>query len=135
MAAVLAFLFMLASAIAPWSASIPFLIAAWAIPAALPYGPAGGAMSRTHWYKSCDRARRAVGMPELHPHDLRHAAGTLYAQQGATTREIMARLGHRSRAAADRYQHAAARRDAELAAKLQSVAEAALERRKSRSGS
>jgi len=43
----------------------------------------------------------------------------------------MARLGHRSRAAADRYQHAGARRDAELAAKLQSVAEAALERRKS----
>jgi integrase len=94
-------------------------------------GLAGGAMSRTHWYKSFDRARRAVGVPELHPHDLRHAAATLYAQQGATTREIMARLGHRSRAAADRYQHAAARRDAELATKLQSVAEAVLERRKS----
>jgi integrase len=94
-------------------------------------GPAGGAMSQTHWYKCFDLARRAVGMPELHPHDLRHAAGTLYAQQGATTREIMARLGHRSRAAADRYQHAAARRDEELATKLQSVAEAVLERRKS----
>jgi hypothetical protein len=42
----------------------------------------------------------------------------------------MARLGHRSRAAADRYQHAAARRDAELAAKLQTVAEAVQSRRK-----
>ena len=38
-------------------------------------------------------------------------------------------LGHRSRAAADRYQHAAARRDAELAERLNTVAEAARSRR------
>jgi integrase len=95
-------------------------------------GSVGGPISRPHWYKSFDRARRAVGRPELHPHDLRHAVGTLYAQQGATTREIMARLGHRSRTAADRYQHAAARRDAELAAKLQEAALAAQRRRKPR---
>jgi hypothetical protein len=30
-------------------------------------GPAGGAISRSHWYKSFDRARQAVGMAELHP--------------------------------------------------------------------
>jgi integrase len=93
-------------------------------------GPTGGPISRPHWYKSFDLARRTIGMPALHPHDLRHAAGTFYAQQGATTREIMARLGHRSRAAADRYQHAAERRDAELAAKLQGVAEQVHRRRK-----
>ena len=51
------------------------------------------------------------------------------SEPGATTREIMARLGHRSRAAADRYQHAAARRDAELAERLNTVAEAARSRR------
>jgi integrase len=68
-------------------------------------------------------------MPDLHPHDLRHAAGTIFAQQGATTREIMARLGHRSRSAADRYQHAAARRDAELAARLDTATESARSKR------
>ena len=70
---------------------------------------------------------------ELHPHDLRHAAGTFVAQQGATTKEIMARLGHRSPALADRHQHAASRRDAERAAKLQLAAEEAQARRGTRS--
>jgi len=92
-------------------------------------GPKGGPLAPVHWYKSFRLARAAVGLPELHPHDLRHAAGTFFAQQGATTREIMARLGHRSRAAADRYQHAAARRDAELAARLNTVAKEARSRR------
>jgi integrase len=98
-------------------------------------GPMGGPISSVHWYKSFDLARRAIGMPELHPHDLRHAAGTLYAQQGATTREIMARLGHRSRAAADRYQHAAASRDEELAARLEAITTTVRNRRMSTSGS
>ncbi|GAC1531900.1 MAG: hypothetical protein NVS3B12_08660 [Acidimicrobiales bacterium] len=62
-------------------------------------GPKGGPLAPVHWYKSFRLARVAIDMPELHPHDLRHAAGTFFAQQGATTREIMARLGHRSRAA------------------------------------
>jgi integrase len=92
-------------------------------------GPKGGPIAPVHWYKSFRLAREAVGLPDLHPHDLRHAAGTLFAQQGATTREIMARLGHRSRAAADRYQHAAVRRDAELAERLNTVTEAARSRR------
>lgn len=92
-------------------------------------GPKGGPIAPVHWYKSFRLARDAVGLPDLHPHDLRHAAATLFAQQGATTREIMARLGHRSRAAADRYQHAAARRDAELAARLDAATEAARSRR------
>jgi integrase len=97
-------------------------------------GPKGGPIAPVHWYKSFRLAREAVGLPELHPHDLRHAAGTLFAQQGATTREIMARLGHRSRAAADRYQHAAARRDAELAARLDFATEAARSRRRPAAG-
>jgi integrase len=92
-------------------------------------GPKGGPIAPVHWYKSFRLARAAVDFPELHPHDLRHAAGTFFAQQGATTREIMARLGHRSRAAADRYQHAATRRDAELAARLDAATEAVRSRR------
>lgn len=95
-------------------------------------GPKGGPISQVHWYNSFTAARTAVGVPEVHPHDLRHAAGTIFAQQGATTREIMARLGHRSRAAADRYQHAGARRDAELAARLNATAEAVMAKRDTR---
>lgn len=93
-------------------------------------GPKGGPIAPVHWYKNFRLAREAVGLPDLHPHDLRHAAGTFFAQQGATTREIMARLGHRSRAAADRYQHAAAQRDAELAERLNAAANVARARRR-----
>jgi len=49
---------------------------------------------------------------------MRHAAGTLAAQTGATQRELMARLGHSTPSAAQRYQHAAERRDADIAAGL-----------------
>ncbi len=40
------------------------------------------------------------------------------AWTGATTKELMARLGHSTHDAALRYQHAAQARDAEIAAKL-----------------
>ena len=40
-------------------------------------------------------------------HDLRHTAGTLAARTGATTKELMARLGHSSPNATMVYQHAA----------------------------
>ena len=49
-------------------------------------------------------ATRAVGLPGLRFHDLRHTAGTLAARTGATTKEIMARLGHASPRAAMIYQ-------------------------------
>ncbi|MCD4557936.1 tyrosine-type recombinase/integrase [Schaalia sp. lx-100] len=51
-------------------------------------------------------------------HDLRASGLTLYAQQGATVAEIMARGGHRDVGVAMRYQRAAAERDRELAARL-----------------
>jgi integrase len=51
-------------------------------------------------------ARKAIGRPELHFHDLRHTGLTLVAITGATTAEIMAAGGHDSPAAAIRYQHA-----------------------------
>lgn len=59
-------------------------------------------------------AREAVGRPDLNFHSLRHYAGTRYAQIGATMRETMSRLGHRTTEAAMRYQHSGSR-DAELA--------------------
>jgi len=66
-------------------------------------------------YAAFDVARVEVGLPGVHLHDLRHAAGTLRAQLGGTLREVMAELGHRTPAAALRYQHAADRRRREMA--------------------
>ncbi|MCA1712085.1 MAG: site-specific integrase [Actinobacteria bacterium] len=63
-------------------------------------------------------ARVRAGVPTAHFHDLRHAGLTLAAQSGATLAEVMRRAGHASSAAALRYQHAADRRDAEVAARL-----------------
>jgi integrase len=96
-------------------------------------GPFGGPLRRATFYKAWDKARRAVGWPVLHLHDLRHAAGTLAAQTGATQRELMARLGHASPAAAQRYQHAAARRDGEIAERLDAVVREARRRTEPRS--
>jgi integrase len=63
-------------------------------------------------------ATKQAGIPELRFHDLRHTAGTLAARTGATLREVMNRLGHSSSAAAMRYQHGEAARDAEIARAL-----------------
>lgn len=57
------------------------------------------------WTPAWATARERAGIPTLRLHDLRHLAGTLTAQAGATTKETMDRLGHSSAAAALRYQH------------------------------
>lgn len=64
----------------------------------------------------------AVGPEGLRFHDLRHTAGTLAARTGATTKELMARLGHASPQAAMVYQHAAADRDRRIADGLAEMA-------------
>jgi integrase len=67
-----------------------------------------------HWYP----AVKAAGAGKVRFHDLRHLAGTLATVSGATIREVQARLGHASPAAADRYQHVLESRDAEIADRL-----------------
>lgn len=69
-------------------------------------------------------AREAAGRPDLRFHDLRHTGAVYAAVAGATVAELMARLGHSTPAAAMRYQHVAAGRDAEIAARLSAMAEA-----------
>lgn len=66
-----------------------------------------------YWYP----AREAAGRPDMPFHALRHRAGTVYAQHGATLQETMTRLGHSSMTVAMRYQHATDR-DAEIAARM-----------------
>lgn len=71
--------------------------------------------------KEWRKARRVVAdhdatfPAELHFHDLRGTGATLATAQGATLREVMARLGHRTTRAAMIYQHATADRDVTIA--------------------
>jgi integrase len=59
-------------------------------------GPRGGTVRRNNFHLTWHRARLAAGVPQLRFHDLRHLAATLAATTGATTRELMARMGHAS---------------------------------------
>lgn len=68
------------------------------------------------------KARKAIGMPKLTIHDLRHTSATLAAQQGATIAELQARIGHTTPNMALRYQHVAANRDKALAARISKMA-------------
>jgi integrase len=69
-------------------------------------------------------ARRAIGHDDLHFHDLRHFGGVMAAQAGATTKEVMDRLGHTTSTAAMRYQHTANGRDDALAERMSALAAA-----------
>lgn len=73
---------------------------------------------RTHW----EKARAAIGKPTLRVHDLRHVGAVLAAQSGATTAELMHRLGHTTPQMALRYQHVAENRDAVIAERLSKLA-------------
>ena len=70
-------------------------------------------------------ATARAGLSGVRFHDLRHTAGTLAAQTGATTKELMARLGHSSSRAALMYQHATEERDRVIADRLGEMAERA----------
>ena len=82
-------------------------------------GPHGGSLRRKVWQRHWNAARRAVDLPAgFRFHDLRHTANTLTAATSASTRELMAGMGHRSSAAALRYQHATRERDRAIADEL-----------------
>ncbi len=83
--------------------------------------PSGQPLHKDALYKAWRPARAAVGLEHATIHDLRHAGATLAAWTGASTKELMARLGHASPSAALRYQHAAESRDREIAARLDDV--------------
>lgn len=72
-----------------------------------------------YWW---ELARKAIGKPNLRVHDLRHVGAVMAAQSGATTRELMHRLGHTTPEMSLRYQHVAEGRDAEIAERLSRLA-------------
>jgi integrase len=66
-------------------------------------------------------AAKKVGLSNLRLHDLRHTGNTLAASTGASTKELMARMGHSSPRAALIYQHATEERDVAIAKALSAM--------------
>lgn len=88
-------------------------------PDALVFGTKSGRpLSGANFGKTWRRVRETKGQPDVHFHDLRHAAATLAVQSGATLKDTMARLGHSTPRAALIYQHTAADRDEAIAQAL-----------------
>ena len=72
-----------------------------------------------------NEARVTIGREDLQIHDLRHSGATWVANAGATTKELMHRVGHSSPAAALRHQHATQDRDVIIARALAELGRAA----------
>ncbi|MEU5110144.1 tyrosine-type recombinase/integrase [Streptomyces longwoodensis] len=82
-------------------------------------GPQGGQLRRSNFRDDWVAARKAAGVTsELHFHDLRHTGNTLASTAGASTRELMTRMGHSSSRAALIYQHMTSDRDRAIADRL-----------------
>lgn len=81
----------------------------------------GQRLSTTAFTKSLKKGLATVGKPDMRVHDLRHVGATWAAIAGATTKELMARIGHATPAMAMRYQIAAADRDAAIAAAMSNL--------------
>lgn len=78
----------------------------------------GQRLSTTAFTKSLKKGLATIGKSDMRVHDLRHVGATWAAIAGATTKELMARIGHATPAMAMRYQIAAADRDAAIAAAM-----------------
>ncbi len=86
--------------------------------------PDGSPLTRRIWNLRWDAARTKAKVEHLHFHDLRHTANTLAAATGASTKELMARMGHATARAALIYQHATRDRDVVIAKALGELLEA-----------
>jgi integrase len=82
-------------------------------------GPRGGRLRRSNfrddWHKACAAAGVSA---DVHFHDLRHTGNTLASQNGASTKELMTRMGHSTARAALIYQHMTSDRDRAIADRM-----------------
>ena len=81
----------------------------------------GAALRRNNFHRSVrwPECLAEAGLPEgFRFQGLRHTGNTLPASSGASTRELMHRMGHASMRPALIYQHATSERDREIAAAI-----------------
>jgi integrase len=98
-------------------------------PDALVFGQSGNRpLRRASLYIAWHAATKRVGMNGFRIHDLRHTGNTLAAATGASTKELMARMGHASPRAALIYQHATRERDFVIAKALDGMIREVLDR-------
>ena len=90
-------------------------------------GPTGVTPARSTFTKPWARALSKAGLTGIHVHDLRHTGNHLAAISGASTRELMGRMGHVSVNAALVYQHRTASRDRAIADSLDAMVAALAE--------
>lgn len=98
-------------------------------------GPKGAPLRRGNWSVHWNKVVARLGFDELHFHDLRHTGNTLAASTGASTRELMTRMGHSSARAALIYQHASQERELAIGRALGQLIESARSSNADRPGS
>jgi integrase len=83
-------------------------------------GPKGGVLRRAHFNNLTKWVETvaALGARGLHFHDLRHTGNLLAAQTGASTKDLMSRMGHDDMRAALIYQRATSQADRQIADRL-----------------
>jgi len=83
----------------------------------------GGHLREWSYRRAFKPIMAGLGYPSFRVYDLRHTGATFAAQSGATTKELMNRIGHTTPAMAMRYQHVADGRDAEIAERISRLAQ------------
>ena len=90
-------------------------------------GDKGAPITTQHWSKKFREAADSASAPDSSSTTCATWPGTLAAATGASTRELMARLGHSTPRASLIYQHATEQRDRQIAAGIDAILEAAKE--------
>ena len=88
-------------------------------------GPKGGPLRRGNFNTTWHALARHADLEGLRFHDLRHTGNTLAAMTGASTKELMVRMGHSSARAALGYQHATEERERLIASRLSDMIDGA----------
>jgi integrase len=82
----------------------------------------GHRLTKSAFTRSLKKGYAKIGRTDLRVHDLRAVGATYAAQAGATTKELMARLGHTTPRMAMKYQMASEARDEALAEAMSRLA-------------
>lgn len=85
--------------------------------------PSGQHLHSSTFARHFGKAAAGVGRPDATPHYLRHTGASLATSAGATTADVMARLGHTTPTMAMVYQHSLSGADARVAQALSQLAD------------
>lgn len=85
--------------------------------------PNGGHLHSSSFARLFRKAALTAGRPDATPHTLRHTGASLATSVGATTADVMARLGHTTPGMAMHYQHSLDGADARVALALSQMFE------------